>query len=876
MENETPVMDCLEEQNNSIDRLEDEIIDHPSSASGTCQFSDESFQHKLNERANQIQQGSEWSSSDPNDPYPDQSSNSASYQFLYTKPNLVYKYSDHGNLTEELDQWFVSSDFALIGLDALKNKQLQSIDLENPPAFLSLDLGQPSPWLDSLLYFALGTYGDVFNESDQITKISQNCNKLVSSQSFSTITNLLSRAFDRNSDIINQTSSGSFTKGYLTNYFKIMTIVYFGLNVALISKVFPENLISVLIDADLLSKIVKLSEVWKTTPNPNLRIRNCLLLHWKLMLVEFGNSEHLSLADEYLVKRYDVKNKDRRNKKSKELTCSRVDYFTFEEDLHDKYPMKREAPDETPDKFNWNENDDTSSLSTLLSDRLSLSQEKEIFMATNLHSSSLSNLIEIPRTNKSHSIYGSLPGNTVHIATPVPSPPKTPSEFMSGGEKVRRSYHVNQGLPFIYPFEGRHVIPEAISEASQLIEKGIYESYSDKRISRERDIFLAKERGNKEENSVSEDPKGSQKDTLDGNSNKYQSVTLSLERVEIYYQKILKHLRGFVDVLMSVLKTSKVEISLRDLERELDPESSFSDRFGNQDHTDNKIFGMIYHQLDILRAKETTLKAISAILILTLRWFKLSHPLKAYYFSSLLFDARYPGVFVDFLSDSFNNSALQNFASENKGMQLYDVLSSQNRLLNPSICPSQLSFFRYCQRKPDFCAQKYELVNKVPIGKLPHKLDDANKSVINITKFNHDFCFILINLLNVTNKVLIKNISQRIFVFNETKPTDLLKIILLNYVNEDLREPILKIFKKITPYQGRKWRALNMDVISLIFLHMKLSLRDNWLSGKDLENEFKDSLDQEISLRSLLQFYNSRNYPEEMKSLGYTSLPFSH
>lgn len=869
-------MECLEDpkdQNILIDRLEDEIIDHPS-GTGTGQFSDESFQHKLNERANQIQQGGEWLASNPNDPYPDQNSKattSSSYQFLYTKPNLVYEYSDHGNLHQELDQWFVSSDFAAIGLDSLKTALFPDLRLNNPPNQSCLDLDYPLQWLDLLVYFALGNYGELQTEEDHINQISENCHNIMTLSSFVVAVNSLGRAFDHIHAIGGEISTTTFSKIFSCNYFKLMTVVYFSLNVALCTKQPTRQILPILDQADLLTKIVKVCEVWKTNPTPHLRARNCLLLHWKLMLVEFGNSEHLSMVDQYLVKRFNVKNKDRKSEQSKQLTCSRVDYFTFEEDLRDKYPMHEHALESPPETFNWNENDDESSLSTLFLDLLSLAQEKEMFMATKLHSSSLSNLIEIPRTNKLHSVYGALPGHTVHIATPVPSPPSTPSEFMSGGEKVRKLYHVNQGLPFIYPFEEQHKVPEAIAEASDLIEEGIYESYLAKRLSRERELFLKRERGNGEY--LSNKSNTSIDDKVDEDHlGEYADVLNSLARVERYYQKSLIHLRGFVDVLISVVKTSKVELSLRDIERELDPESSFVGRFGGENSNNNKIFGMIYHQLDILRAKETTLKAVSAILILTLRWFKVSHLLKAYYFGSLLFDARFPNVFVEFLADSFNNTALQNFGSENKGMPIYDILSSQNRLLNLAIELPQLSFFKACRGKVEFCAQKLQLVNKVPIGKLPHKVDGANKSIVDITDFNHDFCFILINLLNVTNKVLIKNILQRIFIFNDTKPTDLLKIILLNYVSEDLRKPILKIFKKITPYQGRKWRALNMDVISLIFLHMKLSLRDNWLSGRDLENEFKDSLDQEMSLRSLLQFYNVRNYPQEMSSLGYNTL----
>lgn len=60
-----------------------------------------------------------------------------------------------------------------------------------------------------------------------------------------------------------------------------------------------------------------------------------------------------------------------------------------------------------------------------------------------------------------------------------------------------------------------------------------------------------------------------------------------------------------------------------------------------------------------------------------------------------------------------------------------------------------------------------------------------------------------------------------------------------------------------------------MDLISQIYLKLDLSMKDTWLSGKDLEFDFNNSYDQEVALRALLQFYNVRNYPEQMELMGY-------
>jgi Domain of unknown function (DUF3402). len=119
------------------------------------------------------------------------------------------------------------------------------------------------------------------------------------------------------------------------------------------------------------------------------------------------------------------------------------------------------------------------------------------------------------------------------------------------------------------------------------------------------------------------------------------------------------------------------------------------------------------------------------------------------------------------------------------------------------------------------------------------------------------------------NKILIKNITQRIFTINDLKLSELYKMILMNYDNEALTKPILKTLKKLIPYQGRKWKSTNMDLISQIYLNLKLSLKDNWLTGKDLESDINNSYDQEIALRALLQFYNLRRYKDEMERIGY-------
>lgn len=842
---------AMQDDNILIDQLEDQLIDNPDEST-TKQLNessyDETFQRKLNERANQLFLGDK----------SDDTTGTGLIQFLVTKPVLVYEYSDLASLQQELAEWFTFSDLKVLGLT-----ELTSTGIEQVGSIRDMDLTMENVHLDALTYYVLGQYASTSSTEAQLRAISSNCRNVVSTGLHRDAFSLLVKCFDHciKAGELNSPVSSVFS----SNYFKILTVVYTIVSVALDSNL---DISGALFDHNLLLESVRFIDKWNQFASPTLRIRNVLLLFWKLILVEFGSHSHLEKVDKFLVAKHNIKNKDRKNLTNSSLTCSPLDYYTFRENLMDKYPM---YSSENSGIAAPTTNSDTSTTENVFEDpsRPALLKRESSFMAVNTYSNSLSNLLEMPRTNKSHTILSQLPIQTVHIATPVPSPPTTPSDFMSGGEKIRKQYHVNQGVPFVYPVGSQQEVPEAVREALDLLENAVYESYSIKRMWDERQRFMAQERGNIDQYSEDLLPDVDQ-NILESSDSSFQYEIRSLRRIEKFYGSALVHFHGLVAVLLGVMKSNKFDFNLRDAELEFDPETGFTSRFGSDGL--HKVQNAILQRLELVHQKEIALKASSAILDLLLRWFKASHVLKYQYFSSLLFDQQFFSIFVDLLGDSFNNAELQNSKEDNKGIALYDIFTSQNKLMNPAIHIPQFDFFNNCQNKvPPFGPMV--LINKTPTAKLQTLVDEENHQIVRITRYNRNFCFTLVNLLHVTNKILIKNILQRIFVFNETKPTDLLKIVLLNYVNDALRIPILKIFKKLVPYQGRKWRALNMDVISLIYLHLKLSLKDNWLSGKDLECDFNNSFDQEIALRSLLQFYNIRKYPKQMLSLGYALTP---
>jgi hypothetical protein len=79
-----------------------------------------------------------------------------------------------------------------------------------------------------------------------------------------------------------------------------------------------------------------------------------------------------------------------------------------------------------------------------------------------------------------------------------------------------------------------------------------------------------------------------------------------------------------------------------------------------------------------------------------------------------------------------------------------------------------------------------------------------------------------------------------------------------------LRLYTLKLFKNQVPYCGRKWRQGNMRVITAVYLHVKPELRDEWLSGSDVDAEVEEALPLEQAGRALAMWYNVRRYPGGM------------
>lgn len=139
--------------------------------------------------------------------------------------------------------------------------------------------------------------------------------------------------------------------------------------------------------------------------------------------------------------------------------------------------------------------------------------------------------------------------------------------------------------------------------------------------------------------------------------------------------------------------------------------------------------------------------------------------------------------------------------------------------------------------------------------------------------YSKNYFFTTINLLRVLQRI-IKGKTQRIIIVAELPPITLRKA--LTIFQQEIWEIVLGIFKEEAPFNGRKWRYSNMNLVSAIYLHCRTKLRDDWLVGGDVNQEIEDAYPQEIAIRALIQFYNNRLQRVYEKQSEQPSHSFNH
>ncbi|KAI0552622.1 hypothetical protein F4679DRAFT_534837 [Xylaria curta] len=646
-----------------------------------------------------------------------------------------------------------------------------------------------------------------------------------------------------------------------------------------------------------------------------------LLMLWKSILLVFGGTREIDETKRAL-RESTTDDKDKNI-----ITASPLDYHVFRQEITSKYPAYMPPQSKIP----------------LDSDNVSLLPPLPNHPSRNNGSNGI-----LPAPPGTQNGGASILHQPVHIATPAPSPPPSPTVGGKGGKK--QNYQTNQNFPFLYPpldetsnsaggkgatsfhqavierkWEGSDV-PASILEAGELFSKRVRMTRATRQLWEQRQLFQRFERGweqpEDEEDEITEmdlDTLGLDDDHVDSDKlldfiqkreKKTQTPAIDygpnpgvstdikrrLEAVEEFYKASLPQLQSLVIVLMKVLLTSvTANISAGSFtqsgpaptatresgrpvwNRSTDSPSGTNGSL-NQDiaaHANDAYAG---------RNMEIEAKASTAIILLLLKWLKISHILKFEYLTQLLLDSNYLPLVLklfahqdiqqvvdskaDHIEHSFFHFCNQRAQPDDKLPTEPTEIEAADDESEDEAAPPPIRR-RRSPLDPEGGQVENEGTSLQTVGLNPSRpeVDELGYPVNPlpqepITDFSWRNFFALINYLRIMQKIC-KNKAHRNLLLVQYKSSNIIRKSLKIPQNE-LRLYTLKLFKNQVPYCGRKWRQSNMRVITAVYLHCRPELRDEWLAGSDVDAEVEEALPLEQALRSLTHWFNVRMYSDQM------------
>ncbi|CAD6201278.1 GSCOCG00000080001-RA-CDS [Cotesia congregata] len=265
---------------------------------------------------------------------------------------------------------------------------------------------------------------------------------------------------------------------------------------------------------------------------------------------------------------------------------------------------------------------------------------------------------------------------------------------------------------------------------------------------------------------------------------------------EILYQAILSNLPQYMIALLKILlaaaptskaKTDSINIMADVLPEEMPMTVLQSMKLG----------------IDVNRHKEIIVKAVSAILLLLLKHFKINHIYQFEFMSQHLVFANCIPLVLKFL---------------NQNILAYIEAKNVIPILDFPIC--------VIGDQPELTTESLE------IG------DSQSYSWRNV--------FSCINLLRILNKL------------TKWKHSRIMRTLKVRHAMMQLY--VLKLLKMQTKYLGRQWRKTNMKTISVIYSKVRHRLNDDWAYGNDLEARPWDFQAEECALRACVDQFNNRRY----------------
>ncbi|KAI1079354.1 N1221-domain-containing protein [Whalleya microplaca] len=647
-----------------------------------------------------------------------------------------------------------------------------------------------------------------------------------------------------------------------------------------------------------------------------------LLLLWKSILLEFGGTKEIEETKKALRETStDDKDKDL-------ITASPLDYHLFRQEITSKYPAYVPPQPAIP-----LEADNTSLLPPLPNHPTRNNGSNGILPAPpgtqNGGASILHQPVHIatpaPSPPPSPAI-GGKGGKKQNYQTnqnfPFMYPPLDASSNSAGGKGAAGLQDFLVGRKW----EGSDV-PASILEAGELFSRRVRMTRATRQLWDEREKFQKFERGwdssddgiedlDLDALALDDDDVDDDKllETIERRQRKSQGTEIDygphpnvdgevkrrLEAVEAFYAASLPQLQSLVIVLMKgVLVNVTACITLPNngqqhpgttgnsqprtngggpaLNRSHDG-STWGSSSANQDGTEPPL-----EDLDNTRSREIESKAATGIILLLLKWLKISHVLKFEYLTQLLLDSNYlPLVLklfahqdiqqvVDSKTDRIEHSFFQ--FCNHRAHPTDKMLAEPTELDGPDnesedeAAPPPIRRQRSPSR-PAAASTDAEGATQMESDVPPRPEVDELGFPVNplptepITDFSRRNFFALINYLRIMQKIC-KNKAHRNLLLVQYKSSNIIRKSLKVPQNE-LRLYTLKLFKNQVPYCGRKWRQSNMRVITAVYLHCRPELRDEWLAGSDVDAEVEEALPLEQALRSLTHWFNVRRYPNQM------------
>ncbi|PGH17271.1 hypothetical protein AJ80_04913 [Polytolypa hystricis UAMH7299] len=668
---------------------------------------------------------------------------------------------------------------------------------------------------------------------------------------------------------------------------------------------------------NLLVFLVEIIARLRWDDSTNVPLTRTILLFWKCLLLLFGGSKDLERTKTALEPKYDGSST---TSAMPLLTASPLDYHIFRQEITSKYPAYNPPPPLFPI-----EPENTSILPPLPT-HTARYNPSGIFPGMG------------PSSTGGN---GSILNQSVHIATPAPSPP--PSPIGPGGKAGKKhNYQTNQHFPFMYPpldessndiggrgsgsmqdslvgkrWEGSDV-PASIIEAGQLFSSRMKMTRAIRQLWEERERFMRYDRGwdarepSGATTTTSATRFGEDVDMDDAPRDKHsampstptketddEDVQKRLDAVEDFYSQAMPNLQSVVIVL---LKEILVNITETASQANAGGQNGHGPSSANVNHagTGSQDFegeGLDVQELDTIRQREISAKAISGVLLLMLKWFKRSHILKFEYMTQLLLDSNYlPLILKMFIHHDVDRAVAQRNDRDDLSFWRFCYLHcddpppdplpdpiprgprqsdsedeavpppiartrSQPSTLDPS-APSgstEITGDQQQQHPSDSSSGYTPEVDELghPTGAtLPPNVAAP------ITTFSFRNFFSAINFLHIMQKIT-RDKAHRCLLLVQYKASNILRKG-IKIPDPHLRLYTLKLFKSQVPYCGRKWRQTHMRIITAIYLYCRPELRDDWLVGSDVDAEVEESLPMEQALRGLTHWWHLRRYKNAM------------